>query len=132
MSRCLRGSILPIDGLRMETFGDRLRQAMAARGLRKQLALAVEIGVDHSAVSRWQNGSGLSLGHAARVCEALDVSLDWLILGRGTMTSHKMRPGSSRLVELVDAAGCLPDPIFDALIAVARTVRAELGPNRPS
>jgi transcriptional regulator with XRE-family HTH domain len=118
--------------IRMETFGNRLRHAMAVRGIKKQLALAVQVGVDHSAVSRWQNGSGLSLGHAIRVCEALDISLDWLIRGRGTMDSHELRPNSARLMEFEEAAGGLPESVFAVLLAMARTVQAELGPDRPS
>jgi transcriptional regulator with XRE-family HTH domain len=116
----------------METFRDRLRHAMAARGIQKQLALAVQVGVDHSAVSRWQSGSGPSLPHAARVCEALDISLDWLILGRGTMNGHRSPAERPRLTRLHEAAFDLPDPVFEALIGIARTVRAELGPNRRS
>ena len=114
----------------METLGDRLRLAMAVRGIVKQLALAVQIGVDDSAVSRWQRGSGLSMSHAAGVCEALDISLDWLILGRGTMNFHKSAAADPRLIELTEAVTGLPDPVFEALIVMARTVQAELGPDR--
>jgi len=66
------------------TRGDRLSHAMAMRGWRKHAALAKALGIDASTVSRWRGDGPLSLEHAMAVCELLDVSLDWLLLGRGT------------------------------------------------
>jgi transcriptional regulator with XRE-family HTH domain len=67
-----------------ETRGERLGQAMALRGWRKHAALAKALGIDASTVSRWRRDGPLSLEHAMALCEHLDVSLDWLLLGRGT------------------------------------------------
>lgn len=89
---------------------------MAARRVQKQMSLAAELGVDESAVSRWQRGAGLSIAHAARLCEALDISLDWLILGRGDMDLHR------RSAAIVDAAAKSADPIAALPGAVAEAV----------
>src|SRR5262249_46357306 len=78
----------------MTSIGERFKLALAARGIQKKMAFAAEIRVNASVVSRWQRGTGWSLQAAMRVCEALDISIDWLLLGRGTMDSH--RPGKAR------------------------------------
>ena len=76
----------------MDGWEDRLASAFAARGVRKLQALAVELGVDESAISRWKRGRAISLDNVARLCLALDVSLDWLVLGRGDMDLHRAPP----------------------------------------
>jgi transcriptional regulator with XRE-family HTH domain len=70
--------------------GDRLRLAMDARGVRKQQAFAFQLKVHESAITRWKANRSLSLDNAIAVCAALDISLDWLLLGRGTMDLHKI------------------------------------------
>src|SRR4051812_31094420 len=76
----------------MEHWGLRLRQALRSRRIRKLHALAVEIGVDQSAISRWSKGLAISLPNAMALCKALDVSLDWLLMGRGAMYAHRTLP----------------------------------------
>lgn len=73
----------------MSGMGERLAFALDQRGVRKLYALAVEIGVDESALSRWKKDGAISLPSAARLSQALDISLDWLILGRGHIDSHR-------------------------------------------
>lgn len=63
--------------------GSRLAEAMLLRGWNKQTALAEALGVKPSAVSRWLKSGSLSFEHAVALCEFLDISLDWLMLGRG-------------------------------------------------
>lgn len=110
----------------MSTRGERLQTAMAARGIRKQIVLASELGVNESAISRWQQGAGLSLDHAVKLCETLDISLDWLILGRGEMDQHHSHKDASTphqgSVELKN----LPMPIATALSALADCIRLEI------
>jgi transcriptional regulator with XRE-family HTH domain len=79
----------------MSTRGERLRLAMEARGIRKQQALAFQLGVHESAITRWKVDGSLSLANAIALCDALDISLDWLLLNRGTIESHKMLNGLS-------------------------------------
>jgi transcriptional regulator with XRE-family HTH domain len=78
----------------MMDLGQRLSLAIKRRNVRKLYAIAVEIGVDESALSRWKKGGAISLPNAARLCLTLDISLDWLVLGRGEMDAHKQNPRS--------------------------------------
>lgn len=73
----------------MSTRGERVSQALEARGVRKQQALAAELKVHESAITRWKDDKPMSLENAVALGETLDVSLDWLLLGRGTLDSHK-------------------------------------------
>lgn len=69
-------------------FGRRLREALEQRGIHKLYPLALEIGVDESAISRWRSGHTISLANAVRLAVHLDISLDWLLTGRGHLNSH--------------------------------------------
>ena len=68
--------------------GMRLRTAMMANGYHKQHAFAVALNVSQSTVTRWLANGPMSLESAADICSLLDISLDWLVLGRGKMTSE--------------------------------------------
>ena len=46
------------------------------------MALAAEIGISPAALSKWAQGLPMSLEHACALSNVLDVSLDWLLLGR--------------------------------------------------
>jgi transcriptional regulator with XRE-family HTH domain len=110
----------------MASRGERLHAALVARGIRKQLALAAELGVDESAISRWQRDEGLSLSNAARLCEALDISLDWFVLGRGDMDLHRR---SEPAVTNGDASGTtssLPASVLGAIDNLAIVLGQEL------
>ena len=48
----------------MSTRGDRIRQALEARGVRKQQALAAELDVHESAITRWKDDKPISLDNA--------------------------------------------------------------------
>jgi transcriptional regulator with XRE-family HTH domain len=72
-----------------QAWGDRLQYALNRRGVRKLYALAVELGVDESALSRWRQGRSITLANAVTLCQTLDISLDWLLLGRGDMDAHQ-------------------------------------------
>jgi transcriptional regulator with XRE-family HTH domain len=93
----------------MDHWGKRLQQALRRRRIRKLHALAAEIGVDQSAISRWRNGLPISLANAVVLCRALDISLDWLITGRGAMEAH--RDVASTPVELI------AEVLFDKITA---------------
>jgi len=72
----------------MESRGERLSHAIKGRGISKMMALALDLDVHESAISRWRKDGPMSLEHAARISEVLDISLDWLVLGRGEMDAH--------------------------------------------
>ncbi len=117
------------DNLRLSTMtsrGERLQEALAERGVRKQMALAAELGVDESAISRWQRDAGLSLNHAARLCEVLDISLDWLVLGRGDMDLHRRAGAASAEREVGPPLAPLPEPIAAAMARLASVISSEL------
>jgi transcriptional regulator with XRE-family HTH domain len=62
--------------------GGRIRQAMQRAGHVKLASLAEEIGVSESSLSRWCNGHDISLANAVALADCLEVSLDWLVIGR--------------------------------------------------
>lgn len=64
----------------------RIRTARRKRGL-SQAALANLLGLHRSAISQWEmvNGTLPSFDNLARVAVILDVSFEWLAMGRGEM-----------------------------------------------
>jgi transcriptional regulator with XRE-family HTH domain len=61
--------------------GDRITEAMSRRGLRYNCQLSYDIGVSESTLSRWRKGLPLSLRHAIALSCALQISLDYLLVG---------------------------------------------------
>jgi transcriptional regulator with XRE-family HTH domain len=70
------------EGNRDKARGQRLEQAIHANGQRKMMAIAAELGVSPAALSKWKNGGTMSTEHACKMADLLDVSLDWLLMGR--------------------------------------------------
>jgi len=64
-----------------ETWGSRLNEAIQAKGFNKLSAIAAEMNVNESTVSRWSNGGNISISHALQLCDILHVSMDWLFRG---------------------------------------------------
>ena len=95
--------------------GDRLTNALKARKVPKLYALAVDMGVDESAISRWKKNGAISTDHVARLCDVLDISVDWLLLGRGNMDSHKRFSASAHERELITLLRVLPPDSVDHL-----------------
>ena len=62
--------------------GTRLRQAMMTRGHRKATALAAELDISPAAITKWTQGHAMSVDHACNLAVLLDISLDWLLMGR--------------------------------------------------
>jgi transcriptional regulator with XRE-family HTH domain len=71
------------------TRGERLSAAMAARRVPKLSAMAAELGVSESAISRWRHNGSMTVDNVEAVCRILDISADWLLLARGSMDLHK-------------------------------------------
>jgi transcriptional regulator with XRE-family HTH domain len=69
--------------------GLRIEMALRFRGIRKQQALATELNVHESAITRWKSGDAISLDNVIALCALLDISADWLLMGRGTIDAHK-------------------------------------------
>lgn len=72
-----------------DNWGNRLRVYLKDNNNLKQLALANAIGVEESTISRWLSGGNIKVSHLINLCAFLDISLDWLIMGRGTPALHK-------------------------------------------
>jgi len=70
-------------------WADRLTEALRQRRIGKLQALAAELGVDESALSRWRRAPAISIANAIRLSQTLDVSLDWLFTGRGHIDAHR-------------------------------------------
>jgi transcriptional regulator with XRE-family HTH domain len=118
-----------------EELSNRLNQALQKRGIRKMYALAVDLGVDESAISRWRRGGPISLTHVVDLCRYLDVSLDWLLMGRGTLDMHKdvyAKYSEHRLFRAcVDTTENAPAHVVDALLVLLEYF-AESEPNKKS
>ncbi|MDR7297540.1 transcriptional regulator with XRE-family HTH domain [Pelomonas aquatica] len=80
-------------GLDASRFGERLIAAMQLRGNFKATALACALAVNEAAISRWKRGGPITLHHAIRLCDTLDISMDWLIRGIGHPAVHHRPDG---------------------------------------
>lgn len=116
----------------MQGWTERLDHALTLRRVHKLYALAFELGVDESAVSRWRRSRSISLDNAVNLCRVLDVSLDWLVTGRGHILSHKNEaPLIERLAQEVFLD--LPEErAIEALDALMRLARAVSPVNTPA
>ncbi|WP_374139690.1 helix-turn-helix domain-containing protein [Sphingomonas sp. 32-62-10] len=81
----------------MHDIGKRLLIAMKARGIPKQYLLADLISVDQSAVTRWISGKSMSISHAIAICNQLNLSMDWLILGIGEMYRENLNSAEDKV-----------------------------------
>ena len=78
-----------MDSLEMERVAARVRAAREAEGSKRtskrltQANLAYEVGLNAVTVYRIECGKTPSLPSVVALAAALDVSLDWLVLGRG-------------------------------------------------
>lgn len=79
----------------MSNRGERMKEAMQARRLTKQHALAHALGVNESTITRWKNDGPMSVDSAVLLCKELDISLDWFLNGTGAMDAHKPAAGQA-------------------------------------
>ena len=87
----------------MSTRGMRLVEAMKIRGMQKQHALAYALGVNESTVTRWKNNGCMSLESAIALCNVLDISLDWFLIGNGSMDRRKITNSYATMANTSDA-----------------------------
>ena len=59
-------------------WGKRFREMIIAKGFNKYSAIAAELDVNESTVSRWAAGANISIEKAILLCEVMDVSMDWM------------------------------------------------------
>jgi transcriptional regulator with XRE-family HTH domain len=89
-----------------KTLARRIKAARKAAGLTQE-ALAETCQVSRSAASQWEKegGTAPSIERVGTIAEFLGVSLDWLVLGRGTPGQHLQRSAESSFQREVFAAG---------------------------
>ncbi len=68
---------------------------MKLRGIQKQFALAYNVNVNESTITRWKNDGPMSIDNAISVCQYLDISLDWFLTGNGLIDQHKLTSSPS-------------------------------------
>jgi transcriptional regulator with XRE-family HTH domain len=89
--------------------GKRIALAMQKRRLQKLYAVSSALNVSESAVSRWRNNGAMTVENVIALCELLDISIDWLLLGRGHMDMHKEALPVARARSIHDTLIKLPD-----------------------
>ncbi|WP_417675069.1 helix-turn-helix domain-containing protein [Roseibium sp.] len=100
--------------------GKRIGQAMARRGHRKAMALAAELDISPAALTKWKQGHAMSLENACRLADLLDVSMDWLMLGRNAPDWLQADQLNTQEADLIDRLRRRPAHIiqlFAALLA---------------
>lgn len=71
------------------TLGERLRRARdAAKVTRREASIALD--VTEETIRAWEEdeGPGPRVAHADRICRLYGVRAEWLVLGRGAMTTR--------------------------------------------
>lgn len=86
-----------------QTTGERIRRALEARNIRPA-ELAGRLGVSRAAVSNWLRGEKLSATHISAIATELDVSINWLTLGIGSIdiaADATLSPREEDMIRLV-------------------------------
>ena len=96
--------------------GTRLRQAMVTRGHRKATALAAELDISPAAITKWTQGHAMSVDHACNLAVLLDISLDWLLMGRNGPDWLQPNQLSELELDLIGRLRDRPARISDLLI----------------
>lgn len=96
----------------MTTKSERLRAARLAKGITIERA-ASELHVAASTYKGWEAGSEpRSLDTAARVCEYLDITMDFYVRGKGSPPLIAS-PAHARMVSISEA---WPDDVLDKML----------------
>jgi len=96
--------------------GKRFDQAMKMRGHLKAMALAVELGISPAAITKWKQGHAMSVGHACALADLLDISLDWLLMGRNSPDWLQPDQLSDTEIDLVSMLRQRPERVGGLLI----------------
>ena len=102
-----------MDGEMADTVGQRIRRARKARNM-SQMELAKRVGTVYQRVSGWERGEvAPGMASLKRLAEALGVSLDWLIAGKGPMFGPGSEPREFKPL-LIPVYGSVPGgPPYD-------------------
>ena len=105
--------------------GKRFDQAMKMRGHHKAMALAVELGISPAAITKWKQGHAMSVDHACSVARLLDISLDWLLMGRNSPDWLQSDQLSDTEIELVSMLRQRPVRVGMLLITLLKEMPEE-------
>lgn len=103
--------------------GRRVKESFERRDIRKLSALAAVLSVNESTLSRWQNGGPIATDSAVRLCRELDVSLDWLLLGRGCMDQHRVSSLLSEEIVCLEHLRRLPPSIRRSVLLLLESMQ---------
>jgi len=94
-------------------FNERIAAARRAAGLTQE-QLGERVGVTRQAVSKWEAGTAMPDAlTAAKLCDALNVSADYLLLGKGEIVPSAPEPAA-----LPDVCPCCGRPVSGSICTV--------------
>lgn len=99
----------------MDNWGKRLSEAMENKGIHKALTLAIDLGVSEGTISRWKKSGPITIKHAVALCETLDVSLNWLLLGTRAETTPTQENHANFKHQIGLNEGNLPPSLVKAI-----------------
>lgn len=108
------------------SFSKRLNQLLdeigvSPKGRGRQIAVGKMFGKNQKSARRWLEGEGFpELALAIRMATLFNVSLEWLLTGRGE--KRLMEPTSALLAELLDCWYRLPETAQSEIVTFARYV----------
>ena len=83
------------------------------------------MGVDESTVSRWLRGANITTQKLVRICDELNISIDWVLTGRGPYESRRPTVADDLQVRLRNASEGIPKPILLAVCELVETVQRQ-------
>ena len=107
------------------SLGERIREARRNSDL-TQIQLADLINVNQAVVSYWENGKTVpTLENVIAISKELDISLDWLVLGRSTPTSQPeygpiLKSITFKLKDLPETDQLFAEQLIDRLLGRGR------------
>lgn len=100
----------------MKTIGNRVRDLRKAKGFARQSDLGKLVGVDQSVISDIENGAGFKADVLMALCEHLDTTAEYLMLGE-----ERESPGEAEILSLYRKTN---DEGRIAMIVTARGLQA--------
>jgi hypothetical protein len=111
---------MSIDG-----FHDRLREAVGDRPIREVAEL---VGLHPEHMRRILGGKEPPADQVARICTGLDLSADWLLLGRGPMHRSELRSEALQHIPAEDLLGSLKVHVREQLEPAVTSASPQVAP----
>lgn len=110
-------------GMGQQTFWDRLIERFREKWPRvrpTQRKIAALIGVKQPSVQKWKNGGYPDMEHAIDLARRLDVTVEWLLTGRGS--KYPLDPPGFLVAEIIRLALQMSEPQQMDLVKYARYI----------